>query len=120
MEVYLEGRNVLKTNLEKFLPYNRYGKNINRLSWLPLSGGNRSENEIYMIHFEPESRSNFHMHKGSEEFFVVDGELIDDDGKKFKKGDFVRFEPGTKHSSFSERGCTLLVILSGGKNQLIE
>ena len=41
-------------------------------------------------------------------------------GKLFEKGDFVRFEPGTKHSSYSNKGCTLLVILSGGKNQLID
>jgi len=106
--------------MEKFLPYQRYGKIIDGLKWLPLSGGNGSENEIYMINFEPESCSKYHIHKGSEEFFVVDGELIDEDGKLFKKGDFVRFEPGTKHSSFSKKGCTLLVILSGGTNQLVD
>jgi len=105
--------------MENFLPYNRYGKNIDGLKWRPLSGGNGSENEIFMIHFEPESCSKLHIHKGSEEFFVIDGELIDEDGKLFKKGDFVRFEPGTKHSSYSKKGCTLLVILSAGKNQLV-
>ena len=57
-----------------------------------------------MIYFEPGSFSNLHIHKGSEEFFVIDGELIDEDGKLFKKGDFIRFEPGTKHSSYSKKG----------------
>jgi len=90
------------------------------LEWLPLSGYNVSEKEIFLIHFKPKSRSIFHVHNGSEEFFVLDGELIDEDGELFEKGDFVRFEPGTKHSSYSKTGCTLLVILSGGKNQLID
>ena len=29
---------------------------------------------------------------------MLDGELTDTDGKIFKKGDFVTFEPGSKHS----------------------
>jgi len=49
---------------------------------------------------------------------VIDGELIDDDGKVFKKGDYIKFEKGTKHSSYSKTGCTLLVILYAGKNEL--
>ena len=27
---------------------------------------------------------------GNEEFYVIDGELIDDDGKIFKTGDYVK------------------------------
>jgi len=115
----LEGREIIKTNKKNYLPYNRYGKNILGLEWLPISGYD-SEKEIYLIHFKPKSRSSIHVHNGSEEFFVLDGELIDEDGELLEKGDFVRFEPGTKHSSYSKKGCTLLVILSGGKNQLID
>ena len=48
----------------------------------------------------------------------IDGELIDDDGKFFKKGDYIKFEKGTKHSSHSKTGCTLLVILYAGTNEL--
>ena len=49
---------------------------------------------------------------------MIDGELIDDDGKVFKKGDYIKFEKGTKHSSYSKTGCTLLVILYAGTNEL--
>ena len=48
-----------------------------------------------------------------------EGELTDDDGTVFKAGDFVRFEPNSEHSSFSENGCTALVILSGGTNKAL-
>ena len=36
-----------------------------------------------------------------------------------QKGDYIKFEKGSEHSSFSKTGCTLLVILYGGTNDLI-
>ena len=51
---------------------------------------------------------------------MIDGELIDDDGKIFKTGDYVKFEKGSEHSSYSKIGCKLLVILYGGTNEILE
>ena len=48
-----------------------------------------------------------------EEFFILDGELIDSDGAVFKKGDFVTFEPGSKHSSYTKKGCLILTFMRG-------
>ena len=110
-------RSLIRTPDEKFQTYNRYGKTLPGVEWLPLSGGAEADKEVYLIHFGPGSRSHPHIHLGSEEFLVLDGELTDDDGMVFQTGDFVRFEPGSEHSSFSEEGCTLLVILAGGTNQ---
>ena len=87
------------------------------MEWLPLSGGAEADKEVYLIRFGPGSRSHPHIHQGSEEFLVLDGELTDHDGMVFQTGDFVRFEPGSEHWSFSEKGCTLLVILAGGTNR---
>ena len=42
---------------------------------------------------------------------MLEGELIDADGKVFKKGDFVSFEPGTIHSSHTNNGCLILVFM---------
>ena len=110
-------RKLIRTPDQKFQTYNRYGKTLPGVEWLPLSGGAEVGKEVYLIRFDPGSRSLPHIHQGSEEFLVLDGELTDDDGMVFRRGDFVRFEPGSKHSSFSKEGCTLLVILSGGTNQ---
>ena len=85
---------------------------------MPLSDDENLEHEVYIVHFEPDSSSNFHRHNGYEEFYVIDGELIDDDGKVFKKGDNIKFEKGSEHSSYSKTGCTLLVILCCGTNEL--
>ena len=87
------------------------------MEWLPLSGGAEANKEVYLIRFSPGSRSHPHIHQGSEEFLVLDGELTDHDGMVFRGGDFVRFEPGSEHWSYSEKGCTLLVILAGGTNR---
>ena len=81
--------------------------------------GAEADKEVYLIRFGPGSRSHPHIHHGSEEFLVLDGELTDHDGMVFQTGDFVRFESGSEHWSFSEKGCTLLVILAGGTNRPI-
>ena len=110
-------RSLIRTPDEKFQTYNRYGKTLPGVEWLPLSGGAEADKEVYLIRFGPGSRSHPHIHQGSEEFLVLDGELTDHDGMVFRSGDFVRFEPSSEHWSFSEKGCTLLVILSGGTNR---
>ena len=116
----LEKRQIIETKDEELLAYNRYGKVSRGLKWLPLSKDENLEHEVFIICFEAESSSNLHQHIGYEEFYVLDGELIDADGKVFKKGDYIKFEKGSEHSSYSKTGCTLLVILYGGMNELIE
>ena len=110
-------RKLIRTPEQEFRAYNRYGKTLSGVKWLPLSGGAAADKEVYLIRFDPGSRSHPHIHQGSEEFLGLDGTLTDDDGMIFRTGDFVRFEPGSENSSFSEKGFTLLVILSGGTNQ---
>ena len=114
----MERRRIIETKQEYFSPYNRYETDPSGLKWLPLSKDEKLEDEVFIVQFEPESSSSLHKHKGYEEFYVIDGELIDDDGKVFKKGDYIKFEKGTKHSSYSKTGCTLLVILFAGTNEL--
>ena len=114
----MERRRIIETKNENFSLYDRYGTVSSGLKWFPLSKNEKLEHEVFIVRFEPESSSSFHKHKGYEEFYVIDGELIDDDGKVFKKGDYVKFEKGTKHSSYSNTGCTLLVILYAGTNEV--
>ena len=114
----MERRKIIETQHESFSPYNRYGTVSSGLNWIPLSKNEKLEHEVFIVQFEPGNSSSLHKHKGFEEFYVIDGELIDDDGKIFKKGDYVKFEKGTEHKSHSKTGCTLLVILYAGTNEL--
>jgi anti-sigma factor ChrR (cupin superfamily) len=89
------------------------------MSWIPLSGElHNGTFECFMLKMDPGAHSKPHEHTGGEEFLVLDGELIDCDGQHFHTGDYVRFDPGSKHSSHTPDGCTLLVVLRGNNRAL--
>ncbi len=50
-----------------------------------------------------------HVHAGDEEFFILEGEIIDHDGYRYQKGDLVWLEAQTKHHSYSPDGALLVV-----------
>ncbi len=112
-------RQILKTDPAAFRPYDRYGEPIPGLSWVPLSGElHNGEFECFLLRMAAGTGSRPHEHTGTEEFLMLEGELIDYDGMRFAAGDFVRFEPGSKHASHSPDGCTLLVMLRGKNRPL--
>ena len=97
-------------NLE-FEPFDNYGKPIEGMSWHKISYEKEKGQGSYILKMDPGAKSIPHEHVNYEEFYMLDGELIDGDGKIFKKGDFISFEPGSKHSSFTEKGCLILVFM---------
>ncbi len=60
---------------------------------------------------EPGAAAQPHEHTCHEQFLVLDGELIENDGTVFKPGDFVMLREGTQHNSRTETGCTLAVFV---------
>ena len=97
-----------------FKPFDNYGETVPGMSWHKISydkqnGGYGS----YILKMEPNAKSLHHVHTGYEEFLMLEGELTDLDGKVFKKGDFVTFEPGSTHSSHTKEGCLILVFMRG-------
>ena len=113
-------RQIIETGNMDFLPYTRYGEPLAGMSWIPLSGElHNDEFECFLLRMDPGSSSRPHEHTGHEEFLIIDGELVDCDGTRFRRGDYVRFQPGSKHSSHTPGGCTLLVMLRG-KNRVLD
>lgn len=106
-------RRIIDTSPNGFRPYDRYGRNNPDIDWLPLSGKAEDGYECFMLRFKPGASSTPHRHSGHEQFLMLDGELEDCDGTVYKAGDFVSYEPGSKHYSHSPEGCTILVILRG-------
>jgi anti-sigma factor ChrR (cupin superfamily) len=114
-------RQIISTASGEFKPYDRYGDSINGMSWVSLSGDLlNGEFECFMLRMEAGAVSKPHEHMGFEEFLVIDGELVDCDGTTYRSGDFVRLLPGSKHSSRTPDGCTLLVILRGNNRPLTD
>ena len=95
----------------KFEPFNNYGTPIPGMSWHKISYEKEKGQGSYILKMDPGAKSIPHEHVSYEEFYMLDGELIDADGKVFKKGDFISFEPGSTHSSFTEKGCLILVFM---------
>ena len=95
----------------KFEPFDNYGEPIAKISWHKISYNKESGQGSYILKMDPGAKSIPHEHVSYEEFYMLDGELIDADGKVFKKGDFISFEPGSKHSSITEKGCLILVFM---------
>jgi len=112
-------RQIIDTNTDKFRPYDRYGLAVSGMHWLPLSGELlNGKFECFMLRMEAGAVSKPHEHMGHEEFLVLDGVLVDCDGTEYKNGDFVRLLPGSRHSSHTPNGCSLLVILRGNNRAL--
>ena len=104
------------TNLDdiEFIPFDNYGTVVPGMSWHKISYSKKNNGQgTYVLKMEPGAKSLPHEHMGFEEFLMLDGELTDPDGKIFKKGDFISFEPGSKHSSHTINGCLVLVFMRG-------
>ena len=98
----------------KFKPFDNYGEPIKGMSWHKISYDKQNGGfGTYILKMDPGARSLPHVHQGYEEFYVIKGELTDADGKTFKKGDFVTFEPGSTHNSHTKNGCLLIVFMKG-------
>lgn len=112
-------RQIIDTASGQFRPYDRYGDPIAGMSWIPLSGElSNGVFECFLLRMDAGAQSRPHEHTGHEEFLVLEGQLFDCDGQCFTSGDYVHFQPGSKHSSHTPEGCTMLVILRGNNRSL--
>ena len=103
----------------KFEPFDNYGVPIAGMSWHKISYNEKTGQGSYILKMEPGAKSLPHKHINYEEFLMLDGELIDPDDKIFKKGDFITFEPGSFHSSYTKTGC-LLLVFQRARNELLK
>ena len=62
---------------------------------------------VGVLMFEPGTRLGEHVHIDGEEFYVIEGELSDEEGN-YPAGTWVRQPPGSSHSVFSRVGCRML------------
>jgi anti-sigma factor ChrR (cupin superfamily) len=98
----------------KFEPFDNYGVVVKGMSWHKISYDKKNNGQgSYILKMEPGAKSLPHEHTGYEEFLMLEGELIDLDNKVFRKGDFVTFEPGSQHTSYTKEGCLILVFMRG-------
>ena len=103
----------------KFEPFDNYGPVVPGMNWHKITYSKDTGLGTYILKMDPGAKSLPHEHTNYEEFLMLDGELIDPDNKVFKKGDFVTFEPGSSHSSYTKSGC-LILVFQRSKNKPIK
>ena len=111
-------RKIIDSKNLSFEPFDNYGEPVKGMSWHKISYDKINGQGSFILKMDPGAKSIPHKHVSYEEFYVLDGELIDADGKIFKKGDFVSYEPGSTHSSHTNNGCLILVFMRS-RNELI-
>ncbi|MBC6440289.1 MAG: cupin domain-containing protein [Rhodospirillales bacterium] len=111
-------RIVVRPDDAAFVPYDRYGEPVPGMYWVNISLDRDTGCGMFLLRMDPGSRSLPHEHVDYEEFHVLKGALVDDDGSVFGPGAIVSFRPGTCHSSTAPEGCTLLVSLRCGNRLL--
>ena len=112
-------RFIKNINNLKFEPFDNYGKPVVGMSWHKINYDKSNGGfGIYILKMDAGAKSLPHIHQGYEEFYVVEGDLEDADGKVLKKGDFMTFEPGTSHNSYTKNGCLLIVFMRGINKQI--
>ena len=69
------------------------------------------ERQTLLIRMQAGASLPHHIHGGTEECFVVHGDLRDGD-LRLEASDYIRFETGTSHTVATQEGCLLLVTSS--------
>ena len=70
---------------------------------------------FYVYKMEPGATSTPHHNIGAEEFYIISGDLVDNDGTEYRAGDLVWLDAGTEHSSTTKTGCTIVVSSEKGE-----
>lgn len=103
-----DDRTIVNIHETRFEPYDLEGPVQDAMSLLSVSYSPETRRGIYVIRMEPGAVTIPHTHECTEEFLILEGELIESDGTVLKKGDFTSYRPGSRHNSRTETGCLLV------------
>ena len=64
---------------------------------------------FHLYRIAPGTTTQAHGHIGHEEFLMIEGDLVDHDGIRYRPGDLVWLRAVTAHTSYTEAGCLIVV-----------
>lgn len=114
-KIEAKDRRVANIRSAQFEPWDASGETERGTAILQLNPARPRGVGFYIYRMEPGAVSAAHRHEGAEEFLVVEGTLIDNDGTVYEAGDLVWLAPGTEHNSRTETGCLIAVFAEGGE-----
>ena len=83
-------------------------RKVDGVEAIPLYEEDGHPESIRLVRYAAGVRFPTHDHPGGEEVFVIDGTLEDEFGH-YKKGSWIRFPHGSRHTPSSKDGCLLYV-----------
>ncbi|MGI9350537.1 MAG: cupin domain-containing protein [Rhizobiaceae bacterium] len=102
----------------EYVPFDETGSTESGTSFLQLNPDMAKGVGFYIYKMDPGSQSAPHRHGGAEEFLMIEGELIDNDGTVYRAGDVVWLKEGTEHTSRTETGCLIAVFAEGAESAI--
>jgi anti-sigma factor ChrR (cupin superfamily) len=102
------GRRIVHTSKAKFELYDLDGKPQPEIELLRLSYDLQTRRGTYMMRMAAGAQTVEHAHKCKEEYLILEGDLVENDGTVLGPGDYVCFAPGTRHYSRTNEGCLLI------------
>ena len=105
-----ELREIVETRNAEFSVYDFDGPVQEDMQLLKLSYDDETKQGAYMIRMEPGAETIAHVHRRREEYFIIEGDLVECDGKVLGPGDYVVYQPGSYHNSRTVNGCLLVAI----------
>ncbi|CAB3718427.1 cupin domain-containing protein [Paraburkholderia rhynchosiae] len=82
--------------------------------WIPVADDENGAWSSYWMRVDAGASSPEHQHDSTELVMVMNGVFTDDDGADFLPGQTVTYPAGSRHSSSSRVGCTVLVVAHTG------
>ena len=113
-------RRVVNLRSADFEPWDRDDAGERGTSVLQLNPDAPRGTGFYIYKMEPGAQSTPHRHGGAEEFLIIEGTLIDNDGTVYERGDVVWLAAGTEHNSRTETGCLIAVYAEAEATTLAE
>ena len=104
-----EDRRVVNVKSADYIPFISDG--IEDGSVLQLGDSKPLGSGFQIYRMTPGQTTVAHKHGSYEEFYIIEGDLVDHDGTKYGPGDLVWLRKGTKHTSYSPNGCLIVVYL---------
>lgn len=104
-------RKIANIHTTAFTPWSMEDGASTGQSYLQLNPSKPGGVGFHVFRMDPGTTTDPHQHTEDEEFYLLSGDLTDNDGTVYKEGDLVWMKEGTEHSSYSKNGCTLLVYI---------
>lgn len=113
-----EDRRVANIHSTPFEPLATQAGNLTGQSVLQVNHSNPKGVGFHIYKMAPGFTTDAHIHTDDEEFFVLEGDIVDNDGTHYVAGDLVWLKKGTEHNSYSENGCTLVVYIKEAEEMI--